>query len=106
MSLDTDSSQLQIEAETIKKKAEAFLQTYASQIDWVVSEFGNNGAGDLELVSTIIYADREAELSGSKSSVHDIASLVNKIKPHFNILQIERKTTELQSRGLLHVAGI
>jgi uncharacterized protein len=89
------------DADCIKQKASLFLDTYAPQIDWVVDEFGDNGAGELELISTILYADREAAQNGAKSSIEEIASLVNKIKPHFSVPQVEYKARDLQSRGFL-----
>jgi hypothetical protein len=42
----------------------AWIVWFASNGDWVVSEFGGIGAGDLELISTIVYADREGERDG------------------------------------------
>ena len=67
-------------------KASALIAAAAAEIkkidddlEWVVHEFGSRSASDLELVSTIIYVDRDYEASGEKISKSDLATNVHKL---------------------------
>ena len=76
-------------------KGKNFVQRHLQDIRWTVEHFGGRGAGELELISTIIYADREKLDDGERCTVADLAKLVRSIKPHFTVSQIETKANEL-----------
>src|SRR5882672_1722091 len=61
--------------------AEDFLNQHDDDIQWVLSEFGNLNAAELELASTIVYLDREEDDSGL--GVDELAKRVHDVKPHF-----------------------
>ncbi len=43
-----------------RELSSGFLSKYEDSIEWVLKEFGQLGAAHLELLSTIVYVDREA----------------------------------------------
>jgi hypothetical protein len=80
-----------------KEIAKDFLAMYKQDIDWVTQLFGKMSAGDLELLSTILFVNDE-------SRVRDIDGLterIGSIKPHFSSQQITRQIDWLKSKGLL-----
>jgi hypothetical protein len=87
-------------AEKLKSKASDFLTKYQKDIDWVVREFGNRSAGELELLSTIIYADRSVP-AREKVSLTDLANRVQTVKPHFTLEQVQSYAEWLRKKGLL-----
>src|SRR5262245_49896853 len=48
------------EGDTIRKRFAPQLDNYQADLCWALDEFGGLSAADLELLSTIIYANREA----------------------------------------------
>lgn len=66
----------------LKERARDFLEEYDEEINWVVEEFGARDAGELEMISTIVFVDRGAERRGSPNSLDDLAKRALKIKPH------------------------
>ncbi|MGO8750345.1 MAG: hypothetical protein ACLQNE_30745 [Thermoguttaceae bacterium] len=85
--------------EKVKECASEFLSRREADIHWVLSEFGSLTSADLELASTIIYADREAQ-QGSQG-LEELARRVGEVKPHFNPIQILTRAKSLQTKGLL-----
>ena len=67
----------------IKEKAQVFLNAQTRDMDWVINEFGSRGAGLLELLSTIVYADQEMLQKQTSRRIKELAAIVQKIKPHF-----------------------
>lgn len=63
---------------------EETLKPYQSHIEWVLEQFGRETAGKLELISTIVYAHREAKRKDQTISDEELAKRVNQIKPHFD----------------------
>lgn len=76
-----------------------FLDEYEDDIGWVIKEFGPGNSADLELSSTIVFADREER--PSSHSIEDLASLVHQVKPHFSKARIIRRIERLNEKGLL-----
>jgi uncharacterized protein len=77
------------------------LTAHEDALNWVVSEFSNMTASDLELISTIVYADREA---GQKRDTFDIAGLchqVSQIEPPFAVDYIRNNVVLMMSKRLL-----
>jgi len=68
----------------LKKRAEKFVSRHEKDVRWVLKKFGKLNSAHLELVSTIIYVDREAMERGKKLSLQSLSRQVHEIKPHFN----------------------
>ncbi len=78
-----------------------FLKRYSSDIEWVLAEFGSYNASDLELLSTIIFVDREVGRTADKLNVAQVVRRVKDVKPHFVESYIEEKVRHLQTKRLL-----
>jgi hypothetical protein len=78
-----------------------FAEQYSDQIAWVLKEFGNWTAANLELASTIVYANRENE----SQTVEQLAKRVNEVKPHFTVDQIKEQIQNLRRKSLLNIAA-
>jgi hypothetical protein len=87
--------------EKINNLGGALLSKYRADVDWVINEFGNLSAAQLELLSTIVYADREASRSGETVLVAELARRVREVKPHFTADHILRDTESLRTKDLL-----
>jgi len=75
-----------------------FLRQHESDLIWVINRFSRLSASDLELTSTIVYADREA--SGD-TDINTLAQSVRDVKPHFSIQKISEWIGKLSGEGLL-----
>lgn len=89
-------------AETLKQKAAGFLRDHEQDIAWVLERFGSLSAADLELVSTIIYANRES--APASQTLEDLTRRVRDVKPHFTEDKILQQARKLQSLSLLQSA--
>ena len=76
------------------------LEKYGGDIDWVIGEFGTRNSADLELASTIIFADREEEPASQE--IDGLVRKVHQVKPHFDEDRISQRIDELQRNGLIH----
>lgn len=74
---------------------------YESEIAWALKEFGNSSAADLELITTIVYVDREMVSREEESSVEDLARTVKEVKPRFGDAYIIEKIKDLAKKELL-----
>jgi len=77
------------------------LQRYRGDIDWVVGEFGTYSAANLELASTLVYADREALAAEEEISTAELSRRVHEVKPRFLNDYILRQAESLKRRNLL-----
>lgn len=77
------------------------IAAFQSAIHWVLDEFGRLSAADLELITTIIYADREAARDKEEIAVEDLGRTVKEVKPRFADCYILEKIEELAKNGLL-----
>ena len=66
----------------------------SAEILWVMEKFGSLTSAQLELVSTIIYVDREAAQKGRKPTLQSIACQV-----HFSEIEIIRSAEVLMTRS-------
>ena len=89
------------EPDAIKHLINESLATYEESIDWVASEFSGMTASDLELLSTVVYADREATRGGQPLSADALCHQVQRIKPRFSAEYIQDKIALLSKRKLL-----
>jgi len=92
-------------SEAIKDKARSELAEFQGDVDWVISEFGGQSASELELLSTIVYADRDALGQGRRIAFDDLRRQVKDIKPHFADDPIRQRIESLASGGLLRASG-
>jgi uncharacterized protein YwgA len=88
-------------AEAIKARALSWLQTHHESIAAVASEFGGQSAAELELVSTIVYLDREARQGEETQTPDTLARKVLAIKPHFSQATILSRIAGLRAKGYL-----
>ena len=85
----------------VEEHAVAFLAEHEDDIDWVLREFGNRSASDLEMASTLVYVDRSIAEKRAKTTSAELASKVHDVKPHLPKDAIEREVRALKERGLL-----
>jgi hypothetical protein len=88
-------------AVAVKAQAGDWLTQHLSAINWVIGEFGGYTASDLELLSTIVYADQELARNHQAVTVQELAERVREVKPHFPENYVLEKTNSLLSRGML-----
>jgi hypothetical protein len=88
-------------AEEMDRQAEKFLARHKDSIEWVLNEFGNRSAGDLEMSSTIVYADRSMVERGMRGTFAELARKVHAIKPHLTLELMEGEARALGKLGLL-----
>ena len=87
--------------ELVLKRAADELANHESAIAWVLEEFGQLSASDFELLSTIIYADRESAAEGDGVSCEELCRRVKEIKPRFSNEYVSAKIRELAKKGIL-----
>jgi hypothetical protein len=86
-------------ASPIQERAKDWLAQYQPAIDWVIQEFGACTAAELELLSTIIYVDREFVRDGV--DLEELAQRVRGVKPQFTETYVVDKTKFLLEKDLL-----
>lgn len=86
------------ESAALRARAEDFLEECRDDIEWVVKEFGDRSASELETLSTIVYVDRE---QNEPASVEEIAAKVHEVKPHIAKNIIEGEVKKLKAKALL-----
>lgn len=75
----------------------------ATKIDRIVEAFAGDGAGELELKSTILFVDREFSRSQTcNSSIEKIAERVHSVKPHFLLTMIQNRIQMMKDGGYLN----
>jgi uncharacterized protein len=74
---------------------------YQDAIRWGLEEFGHQSAGDLELLSTLVFADRDAARKGQPLGFDELCRLVKAIKPRFPDGYILEKIKVLAGKGFL-----
>jgi uncharacterized protein len=85
----------------LQGRSRGALMDYQPAIRWALEKFGRNTAAELELISTIIYADREAARQGKPLSFAEFIRQVKEIKPHFSDQHIAARIDSLAGEGLL-----
>lgn len=71
----------------------ATLDDCSADIDWVISNFGNDSASRLELISTLVFALRD---KSEKLKREDLIDRVHEIKPHFSKATIGDIASEIE----------
>jgi uncharacterized protein len=80
------------------------IKPYEGKLDQMIERFGNRSAADLELLSTIVYADRDCQGRTPPVSPDELARQVQEIKPRFSVEYIKQNIEELNQMGLLSAA--
>jgi hypothetical protein len=88
-------------SETLKAKVAQELAKYREEIQWALDEFGRKSAAELELLTTIIYADREAVRQHQRIISQELGRRVKEVKPHFSEEHISQHIRDLAVKGLL-----
>jgi hypothetical protein len=88
-------------AAEIKNKARDFLAGHQAAIDWVVQEFSGMSAAHLELASTAIFVDREAQRTREPLSLEELVRRVREVKPRFPEQQVRAIAELLRDKNLL-----
>jgi hypothetical protein len=88
----------------LKHRAESFVAKHEKDIRWVMQKFGQFSSAQLELISTIIYVDREAAENHKNLATYALARKVHEIKPHFEETEIARFAASLLKEKLLQAA--
>ena len=89
-------------ADRLTEIGRPFLAEHQADLNWIQQEFGGWSPGQLELASTLVYSDREAEDSGEKLTMSQLAKRVNELKPRYQLSKIKDLATHLLNRGLLN----
>jgi uncharacterized protein YwgA len=90
-----------VAADTVKDRGRELLTRYQEEIDWVLREFGSRTAADLELISTIVYVDRELASPGEAVAIEELARRVREVKPHFAEAYVLATIKGIQEKELL-----
>jgi hypothetical protein len=90
-----------VNREYVRRNAGGTLGGYEAAIRWALEEFGGRSAAELELLTTIIYADREAAQRREQLSTKKLAQKVGEVKPRFPEQHIVSKIEELNRKHLL-----
>jgi len=92
----------QLPLEDITQLGGHFLAQHQAHIHWVTQQFGTLSAAQLELVSTILYVDREAERYGETLTMDQLAEQVREVKPRFKKSDVVWEVRSLNDKGLLN----
>lgn len=92
-------------AEKIASRGEDFLALHLEDIEWVVNEFGQRTAADLEMISTVIYVDRQAKKCQKSLTLEELATKVVDIKPHLEKATVLREAEELCESAYLEAVA-
>jgi hypothetical protein len=87
--------------QTVTSWASSELSKYQNDIRWALEEFGGQAAADLELIATIIYADREAARQRQFLPPEELGRRVKEVKPHFTEDYILQTIKSLADKRLL-----
>lgn len=84
-------------AEKLVEKANPELQTNKDAIDRILAAYGNKTAKELELITTILYSNKNYDAK----SVEILTQTTKNLKPRFTIHEIQASIRQLQTAGLL-----
>lgn len=88
-------------SKAVKALAADFINKHRSDLNWVVDRFGKFGSADLEILSTIVYVDREAKQANERLTPDKLADRVHDLKPRFATDYILEKLGSLREQKLL-----
>ncbi len=88
-------------AEAIEECVADWLDSRRSDLAWAVTNFAARSASELELLATIVYADREMAGQPGRRQLQDLAQRVRVVKPRFLESYMLAKCRKAQQMGLL-----
>ncbi len=85
--------------DALREKAEDFLKNPAvsSAINKLIENFSCFNAKELELISTIVYVDRDMKATSQIITRDDMVQIVNHLKPKFSLEEICAAVDKLES---------
>jgi hypothetical protein len=92
-------------AANVDRLAGEFLARHDNDIRWVLDQFSNLSAAELELFSTVIYVDREATRARQRLSEAELVRQVQDLKPRFTDWKIRTAVQDLTARAVLVSVG-
>jgi hypothetical protein len=84
----------------------AFVQSVRPSVKWAVASFGKMPAADLELASTIVFAERRLRKQNPKVSQTTLVTKVREIKPRFTEAHIVKQIESLKSKHVIKTFAI
>lgn len=88
-------------AHKVLDTSKEFIESAEEAVNWVVDNFRGYGAGDMELIATMVYVDQEAKAIKATLSENDLIKRSLEIKPRYSREQAETKLAKLKSIGAL-----
>ncbi len=89
--------------EELCQKDKVELAEFDDDIDWVLKEYGDWSASQLELLSTVVFAEREMQRKQKSAPKTDLCQRVKGIKPHFDEDTIAAMIDSLAGQKLIEV---
>lgn len=86
-------------SENLVEKAMPELTAYKTNIDSILTSYGNKSAKELELITTLIYANRNYD----KKSETELTTVTKELKPKFTIPEIQASIAQLNTSHLLEL---
>lgn len=77
-------------------KARVFLDKHSDSINKLVCEFGKKKAKDLELLTTIVYLNKEISSDETKMTRDEAVDKIHELKPKFSSKEIQDGMVELE----------
>jgi uncharacterized protein YwgA len=89
------------ENDALREKTKDFLQKpdVSDAMDKLLEEFGSFNAKELELLSTIVYVDKEMKTIGQPLTRDKMVQIVNGLKPKFSQAEILEAVDKLESKN-------
>jgi hypothetical protein len=84
--------------ELVQKIVSRDLTPHRDAMPWALDKYAEKSAADLELLSTIVCADRQAR---RQMAFEELGCNVNQVKPRFSKATILRNINELACDGML-----
>lgn len=82
----------------VREKAKDFLSQHKKSMDDLVDEFGEKNAKQLELLTTIIYLNKEIMFDEHKMPRDEAIKKIRELKPKFTINEVSEGMVELENQ--------
>jgi hypothetical protein len=92
-------------AEQLEERARDFISRYEDDIEAVVDTFGGKPASELEMLSTVVYVDREWASIRKPVKMKQVVAEVCEVKPHLDKAQVLKGARWLKEKGFLKATG-
>lgn len=85
-------------AETARSRACGFLTEHREAINKLVGSFGGKSAKELELLTTIIYLNKEVQSLGSSTPESEAIRWIRELKPRFSETDVRAAISDLRAK--------